>query len=110
MSCAGNVINPKRAVTHYKVIERYNGFTYISCRLETGRTHQIRVHMSDMGHFIIGDMVYGKKTEKINIGFEGQCLHAVTLGFIHPVSGEKMLFESELPDYFSDILKKIRCL
>lgn len=110
MSCAANIINPKRAVTHYEVIERYNGFTYISCRLETGRTHQIRVHMSDMGHFIIGDMVYGRKTDKINVGFEGQCLHAVTLGFIHPVSGEKMLFESELPDYFSDILKKIRCL
>lgn len=99
--------NSKNAVTHYKVIARYNGFTYISCRLETGRTHQIRVHMSNMGHFLVGDEVYGKKINKINLDFKGQCLHAKTLGFIHPKTGENIRFESDLPDYFSSTLKKI---
>lgn len=110
MSCNTNAVNPKRAVTHFEVIERYNGFTYIKCRLETGRTHQIRVHMSDMGHFIIGDSVYGRKVPKINIDFDGQCLHAKNLGFVHPSTGQYMLFDSELPDYFETTLNKIRGL
>lgn len=110
MSCRGLTVNPKHAVTHFKVLERLNGFTYISCRLETGRTHQIRVHMSDIGHFIIGDSVYGGKINKIKLDFEGQCLHAKTLGFVHPVTGEKMMFDSGMPDYFTDVLNKIRGL
>ena len=110
MSCRGVTVNPKRAVTHYEVIERFNGFTYIKCHLETGRTHQIRVHMSDMGHFIIGDTVYGRKIDKINIDFDGQCLHAKSIGFCHPVTGEKMMFDSQLPEYFSAVLDKIRGL
>ncbi len=110
MTCKTNAVNPKHAVTHFEVLERLNGFTYIKCRLETGRTHQIRVHMSDMGHFIIGDSVYGRKVPKINIDFEGQCLHAKNLGLIHPSTGQYMLFDSELPDYFKDTLDKIRGL
>ncbi len=105
MSCNAN--SSKRAVTHYEVIERYNGFTYLKCNLETGRTHQIRVHMSNIGHFVIGDMVYGRKIDKINVDFEGQCLHAKTLGFIHPTKGEFCRFDSELPEYFDNILSKI---
>ena len=107
MACRPDLATAKHAVTHYKVLKRYNGFTYISCKLETGRTHQIRVDMADMGHFIIGDSVYGRKIDKINIDFEGQCLHAKTLGFIHPNTGKKMLFDSRLPDYFLKLLDKI---
>ncbi len=102
--------NSKNAVTHYEVIEHFNGFTYVKCNLETGRTHQIRVHMSNIGHFVIGDLIYGRKINKINLDFEGQCLHAKTLGFIHPVKNEFMKFDSELPNYFLTTLNKLKFL
>lgn len=108
MSC--NTLHSKNAVTHYHVIERYNGFTYVKCNLETGRTHQIRVHMSSLGHFVIGDLVYGREIHKIKLGFEGQCLHAKTLGFVHPSTNEFMRFDSELPVYFEQTLAKIENL
>ena len=98
--------NSKRAVTNYEVIERLKGFTYISCRLETGRTHQIRVHMAHLGHPLAGDPVYGPR--HVISSLEGQCLQAVTLGFIHPSTGENMLFSSDLPSYFTDFINKNR--
>lgn len=98
--------NSKNAVTHYKVKEDFKEFSYISCVLETGRTHQIRVHMSYIGHPLAGDDVYGPK--KIITELSGQCLHAIKLGFIHPVSGEYMEFTSDLPEYFEKFLNKIR--
>ena len=108
MSCNSN--HTKRAVTHYEVVEKFNGFTHLKCKLETGRTHQIRVHMSTIGHFVLGDDVYGKKVDKIKLDFEGQCLHAKTLGFVHPTTNEFMRFDSELPEYFVNILKKIQSI
>lgn len=98
--------NSKEAVTHYSVIERYGDFTHLRCRLETGRTHQIRVHMAYLGHPVAGDPVYGPK--KAASGLDGQCLHAKKLGFIHPDTGEYMEFESELPDYFTSFLERIK--
>ncbi len=104
----------REAVTHYKVIGRYNGFTHLSLELETGRTHQIRVHMSKIGHRIIGDEVYGNCNSRFEITnrelLSGQCLHAKTLAFTHPVTGEYMRFESELPDYFKEILRKLTAI
>ena len=97
--------NSKEATTHYTVLERYPGFTYASCILETGRTHQIRVHMSHTGHPVIGDRIYGARDK---LGIEGQCLHSKNVTFVHPRTGEKMYFESELPDYFEEILRKLR--
>lgn len=97
--------NSKEAITHFEVIERYDGFTHVRCRLETGRTHQIRVHMAYMGHPVAGDDVYGPK--KVIKELEGQCLHAKKIGFIHP-NGEYMEFESSLPDYFEQFLERIR--
>ena len=101
-----NERNGKHAVTHYKVLERFDKFTYIECRLETGRTHQIRVHMTSLGHPLLGDDVYSnaKSPYKVN----GQTLHAMLLGFVHPSSKEYMEFEAPLPDYFEDILRKLR--
>lgn len=96
--------NSKHAVTHYEVIEQYEKYAYMRFILETGRTHQIRVHSAYIGHPVLGDDVYGKAYK----GIEGQCLHAKKLGFIHPETGEYMEFDSELPDYFTDILEKIR--
>ena len=97
--------NSRRAITHWEVIERYAGFTHIRCRLETGRTHQIRVHMAHIGHPLLGDMVYGAgKPEK---GLEGQCLHARTLKFIHPRTGEAMELTSPLPEYFTSVLARL---
>ena len=96
--------NSKPAVTHYEVIARYNGFTHLRCRLETGRTHQIRVHMAFLGHPVAGDEVYGPK--KVIKELEGQCLHAKKVGFIHP-NGEYMEFSSDLPDYFKKFLTKL---
>jgi len=98
--------NSKNAITNYRVLEELNGFSYISCILETGRTHQIRVHMSHLGHPLAGDDVYGPK--KVITSLEGQCLHAKTLGFIHPMSGDYMEFDSELPEYFTAFLNKNR--
>ena len=95
--------NSKHAVTHYSVIKQYGGFAHLKLRLETGRTHQIRVHLSYIGHHVLGDDVYGKEYK----GLDGQCLHARKIGFIHPTTKEYMEFESELPEYFESILRKI---
>lgn len=96
----------RHAVTHYSVVRRYEGFTHMRFRLETGRTHQIRVHMAHLGHPIAGDPVYGPK--KVIVSLKGQCLHARTLGFLHPRSGEYMQFTSPLPDYFTNFLRGLR--
>lgn len=103
---AVNGLNPRRAVTHYEVIERFFGFCHCRFRLETGRTHQIRVHSAALGHPVAGDAVYGDA--KHTYGLNGQCLHAKTIGFIHPMTQEYMEFSSELPEYFSDFLNKLR--
>ncbi|MCR5262575.1 MAG: RluA family pseudouridine synthase [Clostridiales bacterium] len=97
--------NSRPARTHYEVIGRYNGYTHVRCMLETGRTHQIRVHMAYIGHPLLGDLVYGrKKPEK---GLSGQCLHAKTLKFIHPRSGEPILLDTDLPEYFTEVLRRL---
>ncbi len=96
----------REAVTHYEVIARYEGFTHLRLRLETGRTHQIRVHMAYIGHPVAGDEVYGPK--KVITELNGQCLHAKTLGFVHPETEEYMEFTSDLPDYFKGFLKKLK--
>lgn len=98
--------NSKNAVTHYEIITQYEGFAHIRLRLETGRTHQIRVHMAYIGHPVAGDPVYGPR--KIIKGLEGQCLHAKKIGFIHPSKGEYVEFESRLPRYFTDFLKTLK--
>ncbi|MGB4093482.1 MAG: RluA family pseudouridine synthase [Ruminococcus flavefaciens] len=95
--------NSRNAVTHYSVIRQYGGYAHVRLRLETGRTHQIRVHLAYIGHPVLGDDVYGKAYK----GIEGQCLHARKIGFIHPTTGEYMEFTSELPDYFVSILNKL---
>ncbi len=94
----------KRAVTHYAVLGRYDGYTYAQCRLETGRTHQIRVHMAHIGHPLLGDTVYGGRAVK---SLAGQCLHARKLTFIHPRTGETMTVECPLPDWFTTVLNKL---
>lgn len=98
--------NSKEAVTHYTVLERLGGYTFLKLRLETGRTHQIRVHMSKNGHPVVGDKTYGVKKEEFKL--EGQLLHAYKIGFIHPTTNEYMEFESELPDYFLNVLGRLR--
>ena len=97
--------NSRHAVTHVQVLAEYPGFSHIRCRLETGRTHQIRVHMAYMGHPVVGDPVYAPG--RPDCGVQGQCLHAKTLGFIHPRTGEYMEFDSALPQYFTALLMKI---
>lgn len=95
--------NSRNAVTHYSLIKQYGGYAHVRLRLETGRTHQIRVHLSYIGHSVLGDEVYGKAYK----GLEGQCLHARKIGFIHPSTGKYMEFQSELPDYFTAVLRKL---
>lgn len=100
--------NGKRAVTHYEVLERFGNFTYIRCRLETGRTHQIRVHMASLHHPLLGDEVYGPSSKPPFSGLKGQVLHAKILGIHHPSTGEYMEFDAPLPEYFVDLLQKLR--
>ncbi len=100
------VTGGREAVTHYKVLERLAGYTYAAFRLETGRTHQIRVHMAHLGHPLLGDRVYG--SPKGYPGLAGQCLHAKELSFVHPATGERVTVKSELPPYFTTILEKLR--
>jgi len=97
--------NSKEAITNYDVIKRYKKYTLIKLKLETGRTHQIRVHMKHIGHPVVGDDVYGKEDKKF--GLKGQLLHSKSIGFIHPTTKEYLEFDSELPDYFKKVLEKI---
>ena len=96
----------RSAVTHWEVIARYKGYTHVRCRLETGRTHQIRVHMARIGHPLLGDFTYGAPAP--DKGLTGQCLHARQLRFVHPRTGEAVELEAPLPDYFLEVLKKLR--
>ena len=98
--------NSRNAVTHYEVIARYDGYTHLRCKLETGRTHQIRVHLAHIGHPVLGDMVYGMK--KPELGLDSQCLHARRIKFIHPRTEEHVELESNLPDYFTAVLEKLK--
>ncbi|MDD6484190.1 MAG: RluA family pseudouridine synthase [Clostridiales bacterium] len=95
----------REAITHVSVLKRYGGFTLVECRLETGRTHQIRVHLASVGHSIVGDKTYGIKKERFKL--EGQLLHAKTIGFVHPRTGKLMEFDSELPEHFVQVLQKL---
>jgi 23S rRNA pseudouridine1911/1915/1917 synthase len=95
----------REAITHWQVIDSHDGYSHITCRLETGRTHQIRVHMAHTGHPLLGDVVYGNK--KPYPGLEGQCLHAAKLTFIHPSTNEEITVEAPLPDWFEKVLKKL---
>ena len=102
-----NEKNGKRAVTHYKVLEHLKGkYTYIECQLETGRTHQIRVHMASLHHPLLGDTTYGPASNPFHL--EGQWLHAMVLGLVHPTTGEYMEWEAPIPDYFEEMLRKLR--
>ncbi|MSS07364.1 MULTISPECIES: RluA family pseudouridine synthase [Clostridia] len=101
-----NEKNGRDAITHYRVLERFRQYTYIECQLETGRTHQIRVHMASTGHPLLGDSVYGPA--KCPFRLNGQTLHAGVLGIIHPRTGEYMEFSAPLPDYFEELLRKLR--
>lgn len=105
LKMAVNEKNGKPAITHYQVLERFRNFTYIECQLETGRTHQIRVHMASIGHPLLGDELYGPA--KCPYSLEGQTLHAMALGFIHPRTGEYMEFTAPLPEYFEKLLAKL---
>ena len=96
----------KLSITHYEVIQRFKKYTHLKLKLETGRAHQIRVHMSHIGHYVLGDEVYGNKNKNFDF-LIGQCLHAKTIGFIHPSTGQYMEFESALPDYFKKVLSLI---
>ena len=98
--------NSRNAVTHFEVITRYPGYTHLRCRLETGRTHQIRVHLSWRNHPILGDVVYGHK--KAELGLDSQCLHAKELRFVHPRTGELVTVRCELPEYFEEVLRKLK--
>ena len=97
--------NSKEAVTHWEVVRRYRGYTHIRCKLETGRTHQIRVHMAHIGHPILGDTVYGHK--KSELGQDSQCLHAGALCFAHPRDGRPVMVFAPLPDYFKEVIEKL---
>lgn len=104
---AVNVPGGKTAVTHYHILELFDKFTYIECQLETGRTHQIRVHMKSIGHPILGDDVYGPSKCPFS-GLQGQTLHAMTIGFLHPSTQKYLEVEAPLPAYFTDLLNKLR--
>ena len=97
--------NGKSAITHYKVLQRFQNYTYIQCQLETGRTHQIRVHMASIGHPLLGDAVYGPS--KCPYKLQGQTLHAKTIGIRHPRTGEYLEVDAPLPEYFVNLLKKL---
>ena len=97
--------NSKRAVTHWELLESYRGYARVLCRLETGRTHQIRVHMASIGHPLLGDRLYGARCP--DKGLEGQCLHARRMRLVHPRTGEEMQFEAPLPDYFREVLARL---
>ena len=97
--------NSKEAVTHWEVVKRYRGYTHIRCKLETGRTHQIRVHMAHIGHPLLGDVVYGHK--KPELGQDSQCLHAGALCFAHPRDGHPVMVFAELPEYFKKVIEKL---
>ena len=101
-----NARNGKSAVTHWEVVARYRGYTHVRCRLETGRTHQIRVHMAHIGHPILGDAVYGRK--KPELGQSSQCLHAGILCFAHPRDGHPVMVMADLPTYFKEVLEKLK--
>lgn len=101
-----NYKNGKSAVTHYRVLERFGKYTYVECQLETGRTHQIRVHMSSIGHPLLGDEIYGSQKQLYKTC--GQVLHAKVFGFIHPSTGKYMEFETSLPEYFEELIIKLR--
>jgi 23S rRNA pseudouridine1911/1915/1917 synthase len=98
--------NSKNAVTHYTVLEEYKDFSFVKLRLETGRTHQIRVHMAYLGHPVAGDPVYGPKNGVTQLN--GQCLHAGLLGFVHPSTGKHIIVEAPLPEYFTDFLGRLK--
>ena len=102
-----NTKNGREAVTHYRVLQRFEKFTYVECQLETGRTHQIRVHMASIHHPLLGDTVYGPAKCPVS-GLQGQTLHAGVLGFLHPRTGEYMEFSAPLPEYFQELLKKLK--
>lgn len=106
------VTGGREAVTHYKVLERFPGFCHVALRLETGRTHQIRVHTKSIGHGVLGDTLYGQGKTKFELQNKNliceQCLHARTVGFVHPITKEKLSFTSELPEYFMQLLEKLR--
>ena len=102
---AAGVKNGKRAVTHYRVLQRFERHTLIECQLETGRTHQIRVHMASIGHPILGDTVYGSSRNPFHL--EGQALHARVLGLVHPATGAYIEAEAPLPDYFHKLLARL---
>ena len=97
--------NSKEAITHWEVVARYRGYTHVRCRLETGRTHQIRVHMAHIGHPILGDTVYGHK--KAELGQDSQCLHAGSLCFSHPRDGRPVMVFAPLPEYFQKVIEKL---
>ena len=100
---AVTLANSKNAITHYEVLQEFSRYSYVRFRLETGRTHQIRVHAKHMGHPVVGDTVYGQKNCKFNLN--GQLLHAFRLELDHPDTGERMSFEAPLPDYFERVIK-----
>lgn len=102
-----NEKNGKPAITHYKVLERFGNYTYMQFRLETGRTHQIRVHMASIGHPLLGDTLYSSGRSPFK-HLQGQTLHAKTIGFVHPKSGEYMEFSAPLPEYFDNLLKLLK--
>ena len=98
--------NGKNAITHFKVIERFRNYTLLEVKIETGRTHQIRVHLSEIGYPLIGDEVYSNGKNKWQI--KGQCLHSKSLKFKHPITGKEMYLEAKLPKYYEDLLKELR--